>query len=80
MSKVTIEFEDTEDGQVAVGTTIAEFSEASNACQMATRVCQYIEAIASARSGESLVQLASTPAIRGADGRKIERKPTIVEH
>lgn len=78
MAKITIEFEDTDDGQVAVSTTIAEFREDSKAVQMATRVCQYIDAIASAQAGESLVTLANTPAIRDAQGRKIGIKPTIM--
>lgn len=80
MSKITIEFEDTEDGQVAVGTTISEFSETSPAAQMATRVVQYIDAIASMQ-GEGQLLPGHTPAIRGVNGRKLGRKATIVmEH
>lgn len=78
MSKITLEFEDTEDSQVAVSTTISEFREDSKATQMATRVCQYIDTIASAQAGESLVTLANTPAIRDANGRKVGQKPTII--
>ena len=78
MSKIVIEFEDTDDGQVAVSTTIAEFSETSKAAQMATRVCQSIDAIGKAHAGESLVTLANTPAIRDANGRKVRQKPTII--
>lgn len=77
MSKITIELEDYE-GQVAVGVTIAEFSEDSKACQMATRVVQYIESIASATSGESLVSLAKTPAIRMPDGSKAKTESGII--
>ena len=77
MSKITLDFEDTEDGRVAVSTTISEFSADSKACQMAARVVQYINDIADLESGSQLLP-AHTPAIRGANGRKIGHKPTIV--
>lgn len=75
MGKVTIEFEDHE-GQVAVQTTISEFSEDSKACQMAARVAEFVERIADAADAPTIREY--TPAMRDANGHRLQRKSSIV--